>query len=78
MIIDVHSHAWEYPAHFSDDFRQQAKRAKAGVEMDLTVRYADYPFTNVNGTVEGLRTLNNMLAGTLLPRHNSEAIDAMI
>ena len=37
MIIDVHSHAWEYPAHFNDDFRQQAKRAKAGVEMDLTV-----------------------------------------
>ncbi len=42
MIVDVHSHAWEYPAHFSDDFRQQARRAKAGVEMDLTVTYADY------------------------------------
>ena len=37
MIIDVHNHAWEYPAHFSEDFRQQTKRAKAGVEMDLTV-----------------------------------------
>ena len=37
MIIDVHSHTWKYPAHFSDDFRQQAKRAKAGIEMDLTV-----------------------------------------
>lgn len=42
MIVDVHSHTWEYPAHFSNDFRQQAKRAKAGVEMDLTVTYADY------------------------------------
>ncbi len=42
MIIDVHCHAWEYPAHFSDDFRRQARRAKAGVEMDLTVRYEDY------------------------------------
>ena len=42
MIVDVHSHAWEYPAHFSDDFRQQARRAKAGVEMDLTVTYDDY------------------------------------
>ncbi len=42
MIIDVHSHAWEYPAHFSDDFRNQAKRAKAGVEMDLTVTYDAY------------------------------------
>jgi len=42
MIVDVHSHAWEYPAHFTDDFRAQARRAKAGVEMDLTVTYDDY------------------------------------
>ena len=42
MIIDVHSHAWEYPRHFGDDFRMQAIRARAGVEVDLTVRYEDY------------------------------------
>jgi len=42
MIIDVHSHAWKYPDHFSDDFRRQATRARAGVEVDLTVRYEDY------------------------------------
>jgi predicted TIM-barrel fold metal-dependent hydrolase len=42
VIFDVHSHAWEYPRHFSDDFRQQARRAKAGTELDLTVRLADY------------------------------------
>ncbi|MDB5305928.1 MAG: putative TIM-barrel fold metal-dependent hydrolase [Gemmataceae bacterium] len=42
MIVDVHSHAWEYPLHFADDFRQQARRARAGVEVDLTVRYEDY------------------------------------
>jgi predicted TIM-barrel fold metal-dependent hydrolase len=43
MIIDVHSHAWAYPQHFGDDFRQQAeRRAKAGVKFDLTVRYEDY------------------------------------
>lgn len=45
MIVDVHSHAWEYPAHFTDDFRQQARRARAGVEVDLTVRYEDYRAT---------------------------------
>ena len=39
MIIDVHSHAWAYPDHFGDGFRDQAKRARAGVEVDLTVRY---------------------------------------
>ena len=42
MIIDVHSHAWTYPAHFSDDFRRQAIRARAGREIDLTVCYDDY------------------------------------
>lgn len=42
MIIDVHSHAWEYPLHFGDDFMSQAKRARAGVEVDLSVRYEDY------------------------------------
>jgi predicted TIM-barrel fold metal-dependent hydrolase len=42
MIVDVHSHAWRYPDHFNDDFRAQARRARAGVEVDLTVRYEDY------------------------------------
>lgn len=45
MIIDVHSHAWQYPDHFSDDFRNQAKRARAGKEVDLTVRYDEYAAT---------------------------------
>jgi uncharacterized protein len=42
VIVDVHSHAWAYPGHFSDDFRRQASRARAGVEVDLTVRYEQY------------------------------------
>ena len=42
MIIDVHSHAWQYPAHFDDDFRRQAMRARGGMEVDLTVRFEDY------------------------------------
>ncbi len=45
MIIDVHSHCWEYPKHFGDDFVAQAKRARAGQEVDLTVRYEDYRAT---------------------------------
>ena len=51
MIIDVHSHAWEYPAHFSDDFRHQAKRAKAGVEIDLTVTYDAYRASAPDDTI---------------------------
>lgn len=42
MIIDVHCHAWEYPQHFNDDFRQQAARAKGGTEFDLTVTLDAY------------------------------------
>jgi uncharacterized protein len=42
MIFDIHSHAWEFPRHFNEDFRNQARRAKAGVEVDLSVRLADY------------------------------------
>ena len=45
MIIDVHSHVWEYPRHFGDNFRRQAIRARAGVEVDLTVRYDEYRAT---------------------------------
>ncbi len=42
MLVDVHSHFWEYPRHFSDDFRNQALRARGDVEVDLTVRWDDY------------------------------------
>lgn len=42
MIIDVHAHAWSYPEHFSDAFRRQARIARAGVEVDLTVRFDEY------------------------------------
>lgn len=45
MIIDVHSHAWQYPNHFNDDFRQQAARAKGGEEFDLTVTLEAYDAT---------------------------------
>lgn len=45
VIIDVHSHVWEYPRHFGDGFRRQAIRARAGVEVDLTVRYEEYRAT---------------------------------
>lgn len=42
MILDVHSHAWSFPQHFNEDFLRQAKRARAGMELDLSVRYEDY------------------------------------
>ena len=38
----------------------------------------DYPFTTVNATLDGLRKLNDMLAGTALPRLSHEAIERLI
>jgi len=45
MLIDVHSHFWEYPRHFSEDFKLQARRARGDVEVDLTVRWEEYQAT---------------------------------
>ena len=42
MIIDAHSHAWRYPDHFQEDFRRQAIQARAGQEVDLTVKFSEY------------------------------------
>jgi predicted TIM-barrel fold metal-dependent hydrolase len=42
MIIDVHSHAWNFPADFSDDFIHQAGRARPGVKVDISSTYEAY------------------------------------
>jgi uncharacterized protein len=44
MLIDVHSHFFKYPDHFSEDFRRQARRARTN-EVDLTVRWDEYHAT---------------------------------
>ena len=53
MVVDVHSHTWNYPDHFDDDFVAQAKRAKAGGDIDLAVRYEDYR----RGATDDTRTI---------------------
>ena len=42
MIVDVHSHLFRYPEHFSKDFVTQVRRARSGYEIDLTVRWEEY------------------------------------
>ncbi len=44
-VVDVHSHAWQYPQHFTELMRQQANLARSGQEVDLTVRYEEYQAT---------------------------------
>lgn len=42
MIVDVHTHGWSYPDHFTADFRDQARRARGGTEVDLTTSTDNY------------------------------------
>ena len=42
MIVDVHSHAWNFPADFSDDFIRQAGRARPGHAVDMSATYEAY------------------------------------
>ena len=44
-LFDIHSHAWPFPGAFNEDFMRQARAARAGMEVDLTVRLEDYQAT---------------------------------
>lgn len=48
MIVDVHSHVFRYPGHFTPHFVEQAKRARNGVEVDLTVHWEEYAASATN------------------------------
>lgn len=45
MIVDIHSHTWQFPDHFTEDFLRQASGARAGDTVDLTVTYDAYRAT---------------------------------
>lgn len=49
MIVDVHSHVWSYPEHFSEAFREQARMARGGVEVDLSTPADRYQATSPEG-----------------------------
>lgn len=42
MIVDVHSHTWNYREHWSAQSQQQVRLARAGQEVDLAVTYEAY------------------------------------
>src|SRR5260370_11256236 len=45
MIVDIHRHLFSYPGHFTQEFVEQSRRARNGVEVALTVRWSDYAAT---------------------------------
>ena len=50
MITDIHSHTWPFPSAFSAEFIRQATAARAGMEVDLTIRLEDYQTSAPPGT----------------------------
>lgn len=48
MLVDIHSHYFRYPEHFTEDFKEQARRSRNGVEVDLTVRWEEYAASSGN------------------------------
>lgn len=43
MIVDIHTHAWNFPNDFSDEFIASAQAARGDQKkVDLTIRYEDY------------------------------------
>ena len=43
MIIDVHTHVWDYDRHFSPELREQMRSlGRVDRELDLTVEYEQY------------------------------------
>lgn len=50
MIIDVHSHTWNFPADFTEDFIRQAGRARPGQVVDYSATYEGYRATAPDDT----------------------------
>lgn len=41
MIVDCHTHVWEYPGHLSERFVQEIPRAKSG-ELNINIKLEDH------------------------------------
>jgi predicted TIM-barrel fold metal-dependent hydrolase len=42
VIVDVHTHAWEVPAHIDSGFLDELQLARPGVKIELHVEFDDY------------------------------------
>ncbi|WP_031501058.1 amidohydrolase family protein [Bryobacter aggregatus] len=66
MVVDVHSHFFEYPRHFSPAFIKESVRGR-NREIDLTVRWADYAKGATNATHTVVFGGKAKLAGLWVP-----------
>lgn len=73
MIVDIHSHYFRYPDHFSDSFVRQSRRARNGVDVDLTVRWNEYSADATSAAHTVVFGGKARLAGLWVPDHEVAA-----
>lgn len=69
MIVDVHSHYFQYPDFFTEEFKVEARRARNGVETDLTVRWEEYHATAMEADRSIVFGGKAKLCGQWVPDH---------
>lgn len=69
MCVDVHSHYFQDPAHFTSEFREEARRARKGVDVDLSVRYDEYAKSATLASKTVVFGGKAKLAGLWVPDH---------
>jgi predicted TIM-barrel fold metal-dependent hydrolase len=57
---------------------QALLKAQEYLVWDKLLFGSDYPFTTVTGSIEGLRSLNDQVAGTPLPTLDTEQLERLI
>jgi predicted TIM-barrel fold metal-dependent hydrolase len=73
LAVDIHSHYFRYPDHFSDSFVSQSRRARNGVEVDLTVRWKEYSASATGAAHTIVFGGKARLAGLWVPDHEVAA-----
>jgi hypothetical protein len=73
VIVDVHTHAWDYPSHIHASFLQDLRSSHPGVQIDIAVEFDTYMKVvtpcdraicfGLRGLLSGLRVPNEFVAG---------------
>ena len=63
MIIDIHSHFWNFPGDFTENFIRQAEGARVGAKVDLSVDYEKYRSTAPDDVISAVFGGKAKLAG---------------
>lgn len=90
MLVDVNSHYFQYPRKhtnvYADCSALHYRPFQLYHSLMLLQEYGvwhkllfgtDYPFTTVDASVNGMRALNNLVAGKALPKLDMDKMEEM-